>query len=120
MTIIRAPRPADNYIRISNATARDMRLTRRARGLLVEMLSHTDGWRTDAVSLAASGQEGREAIRAMLKELETFRYLKRVRTQGAKGRWSTMTYVFDRPASDDDLAALIAGPPGRRGATVSR
>jgi len=110
MTIIRAPRPSVGYSLVSNAVARDMRLTRRARGLLVEMLSHTDGWHTDAASLAQAGVEGRAAILSMLKELRKFRYVVQVKSQNAKGHWSTTTYLFDQPATDEDVAAMIAGP----------
>jgi hypothetical protein len=110
VTIIRAPRPSRGFSIIDNNLIRNAQISRAARCLLMEMLSHTDGWRTDSISLAASGSEGRDAIRNMLKELETFRYVRRVRRRGPKGHWSWTTYVFDQPASDEELDALIGGP----------
>lgn len=110
MTIIRAPRPASGFSMVDHERLRDGTMSRNAICLLLQMLSHTDGWRTDSVSLAASGLEGRDAVRSMLRELEAHKFLRRVKRRTAKGYWTWTTYVFDQPATDEDLEALIGGP----------
>ena len=69
MSIIRSPRVESNFSVISNSVIRDTRLSYRARGVLLDILSRPDNWRISADSLARSGSEGRHAILTALKEL---------------------------------------------------
>lgn len=101
--IVRSPRPTGRFTVIANATARDHRLSFKARGILIELLSLPDNWRTSAEDLARRGPDGLTAIRAGLKELETFGYLKRTKHRDDLGRIRTTTTVYDRP--------LKASPP---------
>ena len=52
---------ADNFTIIPNAWARDPNLSRRAVGMLVELLSHREGWEVTVESLWRGGTEGRAA-----------------------------------------------------------
>ena len=97
MSIIRAPRPEGSYTLVRDEVLRDSRLSYRARGVLVAILSRPDNWATSAEQLASEGSEGRDAIRTALKELEDADYIERRLVQGEGGRWSTQTVVFDRP-----------------------
>ncbi len=101
MAIIRAPKPTGNFTVIRNEVLRDTRLSYKARGLLAAILSRPDNWRTDAVSLAREGKEGRDAVRAGLTELEENGYLKRFTEQNDKGQWQSHCLVFDTPMPDD-------------------
>lgn len=107
MSIVRAPRPKEGYLTIRNEVLRDSRLSYRARGLLLAILSRPDNWRTESDALAAGGKEGRDAIRSALTELEGAGYLKRERQQDEKtGRWSTSVMVYDTP----EAWKPVAGP----------
>jgi hypothetical protein len=79
--IKRGPIAADiigrNFTQVFNKAVRDRRLSRRARGLLVELLSHRDGYGISIPALVAAGPEGRDAIRSALAELEKYGYLHR-------------------------------------------
>lgn len=94
--IIRAPRPKSGYMVLNNELVRDQRVSRRARGLLVEMLSYPDNWRITVDSLVEEGIEGRDAVRTALKELEQVGYLTRTKVQDERGRWSTVTVVSEQ------------------------
>jgi hypothetical protein len=95
--IIRAARPRENFTIVSNAIVRDHRLTWKARGLLIYLLSQPDHWRTSTARLASVGPEGIHAVRAGLKELEQAGYIRRVKMQRPNGQWQTTTIVYDTP-----------------------
>ncbi|MHB1527826.1 MAG: hypothetical protein ACYCXT_00080 [Acidiferrobacteraceae bacterium] len=95
--IVRAPRAEKNYTEIRNSVARDSRLSYRARGVLLRLLSNADGYRMTGSDLAREGKEGRGSILSALKELREMGYLRLKKYQNARGYWTTDTYVFDTP-----------------------
>lgn len=117
MSIVRAPRPDRDFMVIRNGLIRDERLSYRARGLLVAILSRPDDWRTTSEQLAREGKEGRDAIRACLRELETAGYVVSTRVANERGQWSTERQVFDEPrvcpAQTEDGFSVVGKPtPG--------
>lgn len=99
--IVRSPRPTENFSIISNQIIRDRRLSWKARGLLIFLLSQPDHWRTTTAHLASVSPEGIHAVRSGMKELETLGYLKRIREQRPNGTWATHTIVYDQPVDND-------------------
>jgi hypothetical protein len=95
--IVRSPRPRDNFSIVSNRVIRDHRLSWKARGLLIYVLSQPDHWRTSSAHLASISPEGIHAVRTGLKELETLGYLHRYRTQQANGTWRHDILIYDLP-----------------------
>jgi hypothetical protein len=116
MSIIRSPRLAQDFTIISNATVRDSRLSYRASGVLADLLSRPDNWRTDSVALsrARPSGEGRDAVRKALAELETHGYIVRTKVRDDLGRWSTASMVYDTPRSPEEISAGHShdGKPG--------
>lgn len=108
MTIIRAERPQNKFAIIRNEVLQDERLSFRARGLLANILSRPDNWRCSAWDLATEGREGRRAILTALTELETYGYLKRLKSQDEKGHWKTESFIYDQPLDNQDW---IVGKP---------
>jgi hypothetical protein len=89
---------------LPNAMLEDGRLSLKARGLLAYLLSRPDAWETDSERLAASShsqRDGRDSIRAGLKELVELRYMIRSRVQGERGRWATYVYVYPEPQNPE-------------------
>lgn len=105
--IIRAPRPDDPWERLPVALLRDKRLSFRARGLAVRLLSNKDGYRMPMTMLAAeavseermptSPREGRDALYKALAELRWVGYVVQEHEQDERGRWITKTYIHDMP-----------------------
>lgn len=95
--IVRAERPRESFTVISNTVINNHRLTLRARGLLIWILSKPDHWTVTNAGIAQQMPEGREAIRTAMAELEQAGYVQRRRRQDERGRWSTATVVFDNP-----------------------
>ncbi len=108
--IIRAPRPARGWTEIPDSTIRDKRLSYRARGVLVRLLSNAEGYRMTAEDLAREGREGRGAVLAALRELREAGYVVVKRIQGAGGRWRTESYVYDRPPLATEACAEVGFP----------
>lgn len=108
----------DHYTQVPNAWVRDARLTRKARGLLVELMSHRVGWNITIDSLIRDGVEQRDAIRSMLIELEKFGYLTRERERNADGTLAGTDYIItdpwaDSPTSDEPTSEnpTLVDPP---------
>lgn len=100
MTTVTQPRSKDLTVRIRVAALQDQRISRRARGLLAELMSRPAGWKTSAEGLARVGPEGRDAMRAALIELEDAGYLTRTRTRSRDGRVHGVTWeLSDVPST---------------------
>jgi hypothetical protein len=112
--IIRGPRPDAGFVLVRNEVARDPRLSFRARGLLVSILSRPDNWETNSTQLAREAKEGRDAIRSALNELKAAGYLVHTKRRDEKGHWITTTTVYDTPQPEDGLSG-----PGESGAGES-
>lgn len=109
MSIIRAPRPESGWTAFANDVCRDERISDKARGLLLRMLSHADNYRFSSDRLAYE-RTGRDAIQTALRELEAAGYVRRSTTRDERGRITTTTYVYDVPSSPDLPARENPGP----------
>ena len=99
--IIRAPRPDTGYLTVRNEVVRDGRLSLKARGLLLLILSYPDNWETSAERLMQVNKEGRSAILSALTELKDAGYIRQTKIRNARGQISTETRVFDQPESEN-------------------
>lgn len=79
--IVRHHGSRQQFTQVANDAARDSRLSLQARGLLVMLLSFTDGWQTSERRLADQCGCGRRRIRTCLDELESHGYLLRCEQQ---------------------------------------
>ncbi|MBM5802403.1 MAG: hypothetical protein FJ077_16670 [Cyanobacteria bacterium K_DeepCast_35m_m2_023] len=96
--ILRQPRVTTNFTVVPNAILKDSRLSFRAKGLLVYILSKPDYWRTTTAHLASVGCDGKQAVQTTLRELEANGYVVRRRYQDSKtGQWRYETLVYDCP-----------------------
>jgi len=101
--IRRGPRLADNFTILSNAVLNDDRLSFRARGVLMWLLSKPLDWSVRSEAIAdQSPREGREAIRTAMRELAELGYLVREKVQDERGRWSTVQTVYEEPVTSGD------------------
>lgn len=109
--IIRAPRPQTHFTIIPNAAIRDTRLSWKARGLLIYLLSMPDNWRTNTNQLMGAGTDGRDSIRAGLAELEAAGYLARRRHQRTDGTFTWVTVVYDTVDNHESCPQPSTGFP---------
>lgn len=94
----------DHFTQIPNGWMRDVRLTRRARGVLAEIMTHRVGWHVSVTGLAKTGPEGRDAIRKALDELKDAGYLEVSQSRGDRGRWNEVEYDLRDPFTADGFS----------------
>ncbi|GAA5077016.1 hypothetical protein GCM10023336_67460 [Streptomyces similanensis] len=93
---------ADQFTQIANGLFRDSRLSYKAKGIFGYVSTHRDGWQVTLAHLVAVGPDGREAVRAGLKELERYGYLIRERLRRPNGTLGEVVYsITDRPVTLD-------------------
>lgn len=110
------------FTQVPNAWARDERLSRKARGLLVEIMSHRVGWHVSVSGLQNAGTEGRDAIKSALVELKELGYLVVSQSRGDRGRFGEVEYELHDPATGDGFSAhggLTANGSTADGSTAS-
>lgn len=99
-----------NFVQLPNHWARDARLSRRARGLLAEIMSHRAGWDITIEHLVENGPEGIFALRQAIRELEVLGYLKRDRNRQSDGTLAGMDYVLCEPVTENAVSPIPAEP----------
>lgn len=83
---------------LDNGIFRDKRLSLKARGLLVTMLSLPEEWNYTVEGLSVILKEGQSCIKGVLKELEDGGYLVRKQTREENGYLGKMEYiVYEKP-----------------------
>lgn len=118
--IHRTPTPKKHFVILRNAVVRDKRLSYRATGLLVELLSRPNNWVIDAKRLAASRPDGEGvvAILTALNELEDAGYIRRQRTR-VKGKFCWVQDIYDVTSGTVDEEAESAQVAPENGSPVS-
>ena len=98
MAIIRQKRE-QHFSVISNDVLNDKRLSFKARGLLVYMLSMKDDWKFYTAELVEhSEKDGIKSIRSALNEIEAAGYLQRIQSRGKHGHFKEQDWkLFDTP-----------------------
>lgn len=100
----------DSYTQIPNAWMRDKRISRKARGLLAEMMTHREGWEVTIDGLSDAGPEGKDAIRSGIKELEENGYLTRRRARSDGGTFGGIDYEITDPFAENPTEPMPPTP----------
>ena len=109
--IVRGALPESRYYVLRNEIADDRSLSWAARGLLIHLLSKPSHWKVSVAALVnqtkgARIKSGKDAIYAILKELEQAGYVKRQRTRMPDGKLGEVDYIV----SEGRHAPLPAQP----------
>lgn len=94
-----------------------------ALALLTVLIRHRDGWEITLSEIGEKYGYGRDALANAIGLLQAARYVVKVRMMAVeRNEWSTEVYIFDTPATDGEVAALIAeierAPEVRRASVI--
>ena len=90
--------PANPYVMINRALAQSPNLSAKAKGIIFYLLSLPDNWQIYEIELVRHFKDGRDSIRAGLKELITVGYIKRNQRRAESGHFAGYEYqVFEIP-----------------------
>lgn len=93
-----------------------------ALGLLAVLIRHRDGWDVTLADIGARYGYGEDALARAMGLLQVARYVVKIRIMSTQGnRWSTDVVVYDTPATDDEIDALVSeirDEPGVRDAQL--
>ena len=95
--IYHSEKKGGKFTQIDNSVIRDNRLSLKARGLLVYMLSCN--WELNARKLQQETGEKRTVIENSLKELQDFGYLKITKSK-SKGKFTIQFDVYETPIKE--------------------
>ncbi|MGW4825456.1 hypothetical protein ACWEP4_42935 [Streptomyces sp. NPDC004227] len=111
--------PDTGWTGVDNAAARSRRISFRAKGLLLELLSYPPdnsitiaklaGWSAEAKRNGFVA-EGREALQMAMRELEREGYVVHVKRRNGRGQWETTTYVSAMPEALTEVAPSTGLP----------
>lgn len=99
--IRRGPQPQDNFTIVANSTVRDLDLSHRARGILVLLLSHAEGFEVRLEDLQTE-RERLAAVRSAVHELEAAGYLVRRRARRENGQLGAADWDLRTPPACDN------------------
>lgn len=96
-----------NYTVMDNTFLRDERLSAKAKGLFAYILYLPEDWCIYQSELVKHFSDGKDALRAAIKELETYGYVSKEKMKDNKGRFSGWQYtVNESPKSDFQMSVL--------------
>jgi len=98
------------YAAVPNETVDDaVQLDFMALALLTILLRHRDGWDITLAAIGAKYGYGRDAMANAMGLLQVARYVVKIRLMSAENnQWSTEVCVYDTPATDAEIQALLA------------
>jgi len=112
-TIFRVNRKS-HFTTIPNTTVRDKTLSFRARGILALLLSNTEDWVVHKSWIVEQGTEGKEAIAAALRELESKGYATYAELR-EKGQFVGAQWTFhDEPVAEEKRTNYRGKYPARK------
>jgi hypothetical protein len=112
MAVYRGSLPQDRFTSIANDWVRDKRMKLKARGLLVYIASHKEGYRLTVAQMIAECADGRDAVYAAIKELKNLGDLRAVQGRGQGGLLTEVDYELCDPAESTESADPEPEPVG--------
>lgn len=89
-----------NFTVLSNFMLRDLQISLKAKGLLCQLMSHTEKYEISIRKLVKQNIEGKDAIMSALNELIQFGYITRSESR-SRGRYQFQYIISDEPIKDD-------------------
>lgn len=103
-TIYRVVKNKNNpYVMIDRRPVDNPKLSFKAKGILVYLLSRPDGWEVSVADLIKHGTDGEAAVRSGLKELKEAGHMRYTQSRNAGRITGWLIEVFEVPSPDCDF-----------------
>lgn len=113
-------RTRTRFTTVDNEAVADKRLSLKAKGLVLYLMSKPDGWRIASRSIASENADGRDSILSAITELLERGYATRYTERDENGQLRTITEVADfRAFPEQEKAQEIGGEEPASGFTES-
>lgn len=99
-----------NYTTVNNTICKDSRLSWKAKGIWLYAYSRPDDWKFHINDLINQSTDGKDAIKAGLKELEKAGYLLRIKGKNKKGQYSCEWQFFETPQEIKNISTTTEKP----------
>lgn len=97
-TVVRTSKRENPYVMLDKYFLSDTRLTWKAKGMLAYLLSKPDDWKIILDDLIKRSSDGRDSVKAGLRELEKTGYLVREQQRKVNGKFGDIEYlIYERP-----------------------
>jgi hypothetical protein len=107
-----------NYTCVDNYFVNDTRLSLKAKGVMVFLLSKPNDWEVTVGGIESSCANGRDCVMGTLKELEGHGYLVREDAREG-GKFNVVTTLYERPHTDPHFQRNTPSRENRNGLTVT-
>ena len=95
----------DNFTTVHNNLILDEKLSWKAKGLLIYMLSRPTGWKYKSAEIAKNSTDGRDSVRNGLKELVENKYISR-----QKNSDGSLTYYIFEDSQQNNIKDYLQKP----------
>jgi DnaD/phage-associated family protein len=92
MSIVRVTKRENPFVQIDKRVFEDPELSWKAKGIMGYLLSKPDNWKTYIADLEKRSKDGRDSVRAGIKELEQRGYLVKVQVRDENGKFKGWEY----------------------------
>lgn len=107
------------YVMLDKTSVNDSSLSWKAKGILVYLLSKPDDWRVIESDIVKHARDGRDSVRAGLRELERAGYIVRAQEHGQDGKFQMVSYeVYERPQLVSQYLVVLEKPSTENPSTV--
>lgn len=102
MSVYRIRKDRNNpYVMINKTFVHDERLSYKAKGILLYLLSRPDDWQVYEIEIMKHAKDGRDSVRGGIKELIEAGYIDRAQKRDENGKFVGYNYdVFEVPTED--------------------
>lgn len=110
MTLFRVQH-SKNYIVVNNYICRDNRLSWKAKGIWLYAFSRPDDWQFYLSDIIAQSTDGEKSVKAGLKELIEFGYLKKTQKKDERGKFDAIEWCFYE--TPQEIQIILPQPQNR-------
>lgn len=98
MATFRAIKESGNFVTVHKNFIHDKKLTFKAKGILLYLLSRPDDWQIYETEILNHTMDGKDSLKSGIKELEEVGYITRTRKRNNKGHLNGYEYlVYEHP-----------------------